>query len=164
MKASSESGLCATFISRIVFSALLIGDKATFPLKTGGGLLSFISLTLIDELDRALQSPCDCRCNHYFHDFGKHERQQTKSHGALPTLRNHCQPSDSAAKQDNLSHNASPEIASERRNATFRKPSCDERNDGIGKQIAAGGTEELCDPAKSSRTEDRQSHGSPSQI
>src|SRR5271157_1184434 len=116
MKASSESGLCATLISRVLLPALLIGNKATLPVKTAIQLY----VTVFAELLRALQSSCQTSRYHDFHDLGKKEWKKPESQSALPTVCHRRQPDDSSAKQNDLSNNSGHKVTRERSHSLLR--------------------------------------------
>src|ERR1039458_10096017 len=99
MKASSESGLCATVISRT-----LLAELGFIEVMTPG-----CSLVIGLQTATQLKSGSVGRCP--FRQLRNQERIQTEKRSALPTVRHYRQPTETAGEQYHLGNRASHHVA-----------------------------------------------------
>src|SRR6516162_5643992 len=105
MNASSESGLCATLISRVFPAELLIRtEPPTWSNSTEYSVLQSPPTTRSSK--RPLEPSRRGCCNHHFHNFSEKEWRQTERDRSLPTSRYDGQPRDSRGEENQFRNHA----------------------------------------------------------
>src|ERR1039458_10156931 len=168
MKASSESGLCATVISRTFSEELRCIEIVTL------GYIPERTLTACPErrrvrvqafyLQAATQTKSGCGGHCHFQKFSNQERIQTENCSALPTVRHGRQPTETSDEQYHLGNRTSHHVAHKSEWPALYDPSCHVGDHRICPQVTRRRTEQLGQASRTDRTKHWQAHSAPRQV
>src|SRR6266568_3823829 len=153
MKASSESGLWATVISR------------TWPAEPLPGALAVSDTTVIMNSRNLLLDCVSCGAapaigngggEHYFDNFGGDEPVQAEVCGLRQRMGEDVEPGQPSGEQQNLGQKPSDGGTQEALRPALEDIAREESDEGIHHQESAGWAKQLGDPARTCGIENRQ--------
>src|ERR1700733_262788 len=159
MNASSESGLCATLISR------------RSPDTAADGALFVSDTTVIGKLQEiyfliCVATPASCyrRREHDLNHFGSDEPIQPEISRLGQRMREEVKPGQSTGEQEDFGGHTGESGARERFGAAIKNVAGQKCNQWIGNQESTCRAEQLSNPAKSRGTKDRKTYRALGQI
>src|SRR5579872_2137357 len=150
MKASSESGLWATVISR-TSGMMLVGI-----FSVSDTAIRCEPQDLLHHATGAVPTGCNACGQHHLQDFSGHEPIQAKISGLGERVSKDVEPAQSTDEQKKLGQDAGDGCAHEGLSSMLKDVAYGECYQWVGQQESTRGSEQLCDSTGAGRIEDWQ--------